>query len=88
MDKNRMRVLSDLVAQSEQGFREREINVGACFCMGPQNGQPVCPCAMKFVIIKDGRYVSVRDLGPAPTKKERRVSWNHLNMPNLNRRKT
>ena len=38
----------------------------ACACMGPQNGQPLCPCAMRGVIVRDGRYiVPERDLGPA-----------------------
>ncbi len=36
----------------------------ACNCMGPQNGDPVCPCQMRNVRIIDGRYVMVRDLGP------------------------
>lgn len=40
----------------------------ACFCRGPQNGQPLCPCAMQGVKIKDGRYVKTVDLGPAPTR--------------------
>lgn len=38
--------------------------VHACNCIGPQNGKPVCPCRMRNVIVKDGRYVEVRDLGP------------------------
>lgn len=36
-----------------------------CNCIGPQNGQPVCPCAMRSVRIIDGRYVRIQDLGPA-----------------------
>lgn len=40
--------------------------MSSCFCMGPQNGEPLCPCAMKSVRIKDGRYViPEKDLGPA-----------------------
>lgn len=39
-----------------------------CFCRGPQNGQPACPCQMRGVQIVDGRYVRVVDLGPAPDK--------------------
>jgi len=38
-----------------------------CNCIGPQNGDPVCPCQMRSVSIRDGRYVMERDLGPAPT---------------------
>lgn len=37
----------------------------ACACIGPQNGQPLCPCRMRGVKIKNGRYVlPERDLGP------------------------
>ena len=28
----------------------------ACECIGPQNGEPRCPCQMKNVVIRDGRY--------------------------------
>jgi hypothetical protein len=40
----------------------------ACNCIGPQNGQPCCPCQMRGVQVKDGRYVRIQDLGPAPCK--------------------
>ena len=41
------------------------VTVSACACVGPQNGQPLCPCAMRGVIVRDGRYiVPERDLGP------------------------
>ena len=41
-----------------------DIPVSACCCIGPQNGQPVCPCKMRGVIIKEGRYVMPeKDLG-------------------------
>lgn len=46
--------------------------VRSCFCIGPQNGQPVCPCQMREVYIKNGRYVRAErevDLGPAPEQK-------------------
>ena len=36
-----------------------------CFCIGPQNGDPVCPCRMRNVKIIDGRYKEILDLGPA-----------------------
>lgn len=40
-------------------------HVNSCGCVGPQNGQPLCPCKMSGVKIKDGRYVMPeRDLGP------------------------
>lgn len=39
----------------------------ACFCIGPQNGQPLCPCRMASVEIRDGRYVEIIDHGPFVT---------------------
>ena len=36
-----------------------------CCCIGPQNGEPLCPCLMKNVQIIDGRYKQVIDYGPA-----------------------
>lgn len=42
--------------------------VHACNCIGPQNGQPVCPCRMRGVEIENGRYVERRDLGPVPSR--------------------
>lgn len=38
----------------------------ACNCIGPRGGQPLCPCQMKGVTIREGRYVKIIDLGPAP----------------------
>lgn len=38
--------------------------MSACYCIGPQNGQPLCPCRMRGVEIKDGRYVKTIDYGP------------------------
>lgn len=48
-----------------------EIGAGlrACHCIGPQNGQPVCPCAMQSVTVENGRYVQRNDLGPASKEK-------------------
>jgi hypothetical protein len=40
--------------------------VHSCNCIGPQIGEPVCPCMMASVTIENGRYVHHRDLGPAP----------------------
>lgn len=45
------------IASSASGAR-------SCFCVGPQNGQPLCPCMMSNVSIEDGRYREIRDLGP------------------------
>ena len=40
----------------------------ACNCVGPQNGQPYCPCQMRNVQIKEGRYVRPeQDLGLVET---------------------
>jgi hypothetical protein len=35
-----------------------------CNCIGPQNGQPLCPCMMRGVTQIDGRYIKTQDLGP------------------------
>jgi hypothetical protein len=37
---------------------------GPCGCVGPKNGQPLCPCQMRSVQVRDGRYVQITDLGP------------------------
>lgn len=42
----------------------------ACGCIGPQDGDPLCPCAMRGVQIRNGRYVRIEDLGPAPSPEE------------------
>ena len=42
-----------------------------CFCVGPQNGQPLCPCRMRGVQVKDGRYVEIIDHGPVPSNPPR-----------------
>jgi hypothetical protein len=42
-----------------------------CNCIGPQNGQPLCPCQMSGVKIVNGRYVKTTDLGPAPATKDK-----------------
>ncbi len=48
----------------------------ACNCIGPRNGEPLCPCAMRGVVVRDGRYVlPERDLGPvapSPSPLDRR----------------
>lgn len=37
----------------------------ACNCVGPRNGQPRCPCQMRNVIEREGRWiVPEQDLGP------------------------
>ncbi len=34
----------------------------ACGCVGPQNGDPVCPCQMRNVTIVNGKRAIVRFL--------------------------
>lgn len=39
--------------------------IHSCYCVGPQNGEPLCPCRMRSVIVRDGRYIQPeQDLGP------------------------
>jgi hypothetical protein len=39
----------------------------ACGCIGPQNGEPRCPCQMRFIVKRNGRWIQKEvDLGPAP----------------------
>lgn len=44
----------------------------ACGCVGPQNGEPYCPCRMRGVTQRDGRWIEPeRDLGPVrPTVRD------------------
>lgn len=35
-----------------------------CGCIGPQNGEPLCPCRMRGVRQIDGRWVETIDHGP------------------------
>jgi hypothetical protein len=51
----------------------RDGAVFSCNCMGPRNGQPLCPCMMRGVTIENGRYIQKRDLGPAPPSPERHI---------------
>lgn len=48
----------------------------ACFCVGPQNGQPLCPCRMRAVTIQGDRYVKIEDLGPVD-----RPWWEPVSIP-------
>jgi len=36
----------------------------SCNCVGPRNGQPLCPCMMRSVSVENGRYVQTIDHGP------------------------
>ena len=47
------------------GFSQTsDLRATSCNCIGPQNGDPLCPCMMRGVKIRDGRYILERDLGP------------------------
>lgn len=32
-----------------------------CGCMGPMDGQPVCPCRMAWVEVVDGKYYQIQE---------------------------
>lgn len=50
--------------------------VRMCNCVGPQRGQPLCPCLMHGVIVRDGRYIKPEvDLGPASAPAAGGESW-------------
>ena len=51
----------------EKIFLKADASIQPCNCIGPQRGEPVCPCQMVSVRIINGRYVMTRDLGPAST---------------------
>ena len=61
-------------AMAQEAMQERAAWLAAnqpaplnpCNCVGPQNGEPRCPCGMRDVRIVDGRYVlPAQDLGLA-----------------------
>jgi hypothetical protein len=41
-----------------------DVSSRACGCMGPQNGQPRCPCMMQNLRQINGCWVEVIDHGP------------------------
>ena len=44
----------------------------ACNCVGPQRGEPLCPCQMRGVMIRDGRYIlPEQDLGPVKSNSDK-----------------
>lgn len=46
-----------------QGFYDSQ----ACCCIGPQNGEPLCPCMMRSrgIYREDGHWIQPeKDLGP------------------------
>jgi len=41
----------------------------ACNCIGPQNGEPRCPCMMRGLIQRNGRWIEPeKDLGPVTSR--------------------
>lgn len=59
------------IAEWQRGFTiPADTSARLCNCVGPQNGEPVCPCRMAYLTIRDGRYVEVIDHGPAPASRE------------------
>lgn len=40
------------------------MTLSTCFCIGPQNGEPLCPCRMRAIRQEGGRYVEHIDHGP------------------------
>lgn len=44
-----------------------------CDCVGPQDDEPYCPCQMRNVKVKHGRYIEEVDLGPAAPKNKRQL---------------
>lgn len=53
----------------EKNFDRCAVDMQPCFCVGPQDGQPLCPCRMRGVVVKNGRYViPEQDLGPVRPK--------------------
>lgn len=45
-------------------YAKTDTQAHACCCIGQQNGQPLCPCAMRGVTVENGRYVQKIDHGP------------------------
>lgn len=43
---------------------QRNVQVTTCGCVGPQDGQPLCPCRMRGVREVNGRWVETIDHGP------------------------
>lgn len=45
----------------------------SCNCIGPQNGEPLCPCQMRGLVQRDGRWVRPeKDMGPVRSETAKR----------------
>ena len=63
-------ILEALTDWRQGVFVPADTSARMCFCVGPQNGEPVCPCRMSRLTIRNGRYVEVIDHGPAPARED------------------
>lgn len=44
---------------------KQDVDYQACNCIGPQNGEPLCPCQMRGIKKFNGRWIRPeQDLGP------------------------
>lgn len=51
--------------RGDKRHRKQSIGVHQCGCVGPQNGEPLCPCMMRGVRQRNGRWIRPEeDLGP------------------------
>lgn len=50
--KNMMEAASAYASRPEE-------SVSACACLGPQNGEPRCPCRMRNIVKVDDKYYEV-----------------------------
>lgn len=51
--------------KTEEPFEMQPV---ACCCMGPQNGEPFCPCRMRGMEQRNGRWIEPeKDHGPVLT---------------------
>lgn len=57
----------ECLSATGQGLIKHQV-MQACGCIGPQCGEPMCPCSMRAqnVVKRDGRWIRLEcDLGPA-----------------------
>ena len=55
--------LEPLQKYHEELMKDLLHDTKTCNCIGPQNGEPKCPCMMRGVRIIDGEYVQITKLG-------------------------
>lgn len=65
MNRDEYKQLLEVTGTHLTGTMPTNRYMAPCNCVGPQGGRPLCPCMMRSVQIRDGRYiVPERDLGP------------------------